>query len=245
MTSALQRNRPESCLSDLYMDQLLAGEAAETERGREHLRECAACGQRFAAIEAGRKEFARNAPALALPGREPARTRAWLWPAAGATTAAVAAAAIALFLTTGNEDDAHGIRRKGGERIGFFVERADTVRPGATGEVVYPGDALRFTYSSDRATHVAIFSVDGAEVVSVYFPQTPAAHRVEPGRDVALPQTTILDDTLGTETVYGLFCERALEMAPTRAAFAASPRTPPIPHGCTADRITLEKRPPP
>jgi len=226
------------------MDQLLAGEVADPGPGREHLDACRECGERFAAIEAERAAFRRAAPPLALPSA-PGRRRAWMWPAAGATAAALAAAAVVLAATVParNDGDASAIRRKGSARLGFFVEHRGAVREGGPGEVVFPGDSLRFTYATDRPAHVAVLSVDGADHVTIYVPRGSVAERVEPGSNLALPGSTILDDTLGAETVYGLFCDRPVELEPVRAAFAASPRHPPIPDGCEVDRLAIEKRP--
>ncbi len=246
MSVPLQRSRPESCLSDLYLDELVAGEAADPEAGREHLASCVACAERLAAIEADRKAFEAAAPGLALPSSARDPRRPWLWPAVAATSAALAAAALFVAVTQSDRDGATapGIRSKGGARLGFFVKRGDAVREGAPGEIVHPGDSLRFTYSNDRAAYLAIVSVDGAERVTVYFPHTAAAERVEPGQDRELPGSTILDDTSGGESIYALFCERPEQLGPLRAAFAASPRNPPIPTGCAVDRVTIEKRQP-
>lgn len=244
MNAPLERARPESCLSDLYLDRLLAGEVSDPEPGKTHLRSCQLCAERLAAIEADREAFERDAPRLALPA--PVRTprRSWVWPVAGAATVAVAAAAVLLVLP-GEEQpsqESSGVRRKGGERIGVFVKHGQAVRQGASGEVVQPGDSLRFSYATDEPSYLALISVDGADRVTVYFPHAGTAQAVEPGRDVALPGSTILDDTLGSETIYGLFCNHAAELEPVRAAFAASPREPPIPEGCVVDRLLIEKR---
>lgn len=246
MSVPLQRSRPESCLSDLCLDELVAGEAADPGAARAHLSSCVACAERLAAIEADQRAFEEDGPRLALPSSAPGRRRRWLWPAVATTSAALAAAAIAVAVTHSDRDDAWGpgIRSKGGARVGFFVKRGDAVREGAPGEIVRPGDSLRFTYSSARAAYLAIVSVDGAERVTVYFPRAAVAEQVEPGQDRELPGSTILDDTLGEESIYALFCERPEELGPLRAAFAASPRTPPIPEGCAVDRVTIEKRPP-
>ena len=243
MSLTLERSRPESCLSDLAIDQLLAGEATNELAQRAHLRSCSACGKRWEEIEAEREAFTRAAPPLRLTTRGGARRRAWLW--SGAAVAAAAAGVALLLLSgggAGREGDA--IRRKGGERLGFYVQHAAGVRQGGAGEVVHPGDSLRFTYSTDEARYLAIISVDAAAQITSYFPLGATAVRIEPGSDVAVDGSTIVDEVLGSETIYALFCDSAIALEPTRARFARAPHAPPLPRGCVADRLIIEKRPP-
>jgi len=54
----------------------------------------------------------------------------------------------------------------------------------------------------------------------------------------------VLDDVLGDETAYGLFCTDPVELAPLRAAIERSPDRPPIPVSCTVDRVSYVKRAP-
>jgi hypothetical protein len=200
-------------------------------------------------------------PATALaPAPRPTRP-AWLWPSAGAALAAAAAAAL-LFRAAPPPTDVPGAgagsitvpgpapapggegetRAKGSPHIGFFVERAGSVARGGPGEVLHPGDTLQLVYTATSASFLAVLSVDGARAASVYFPAGPRAAPVEPGAEVQLPSSTVLDATLGPETLYALFCDAPVELAPVRAAFQAAPAAPPIPPGCAVDVVRVEKR---
>ncbi|WP_437313852.1 DUF4384 domain-containing protein [Sorangium sp. So ce385] len=138
---------------------------------------------------------------------------------------------------------AQGARIKGGSgRIGFYVARGDALAPGGPGEVVHPNDRLQFTYSTVDAGFFALLSVDGARKASVYFPAGDVAAPIEPGEQVPLPSSVVLDETLGAETVYGLFCETPVALEPLRAALEAAPERPPAPEGCRVDRVSLDKR---
>ncbi|WP_437567167.1 DUF4384 domain-containing protein [Sorangium sp. So ce542] len=138
---------------------------------------------------------------------------------------------------------AQGARIKGGSgRIGFYVARGDALAPGGPGEVVHPNDRLQFTYSTVDAGFFALLSVDGARKASVYFPAGDVAAPIQPGEQVPLPSSVVLDETLGAETVYGLFCETPVALEPLRAALEAAPERPPAPEGCRVDRVSLDKR---
>ncbi|WP_437793460.1 DUF4384 domain-containing protein [Sorangium sp. So ce693] len=246
--------RPEGCLSDLTLDELMAGQldAAAGQEASAHVAGCPRCSARRSEMEAARASFAASAPPLRLARGAPAAraaekvrpARRWLAPAAAS---ALAAAAAALFFfrfhaaPEGRDAEIPGERIKGAERIGFYVKRGGSVLPGGAGERLQPGDAIQFTYSSAEARYLVILSVDGASQASVYYPSGPVAARIEPGREVLLPQSTVLDDTLGTERIFGLFCSEAIAVEPLRAALAAHPDAPPAPPGCDVDALTAEK----
>ncbi|WP_437587258.1 DUF4384 domain-containing protein [Sorangium sp. So ce1000] len=175
------------------------------------------------------------------------RSRLRRRPCGSPAAASALAAAAALFFfrfyaaPEGRDAEIPGERIKGAERIGFYVKRGGSVLPGGAGERLHPGDAIQFTYSSTEARYLVILSVDGASQASVYYPSGPVAARIEPGREVLLPQSTVLDETLGTERIFGLFCSEALAVEPLRAALAAHPDAPPAPPGCDVDALTAEK----
>jgi hypothetical protein len=105
---------------------------------------------------------------------------------------------------------------------------------------VHPGEQLRFSYTSDTATHLALFGRD-ARAVTTYYPLDADAPRVEPGRDVALDFGVELDERPGPERIHALFCPQPIALAPMRDALARSGRLP-VPPGCHTDVITLDKR---
>jgi len=234
MTS-LERRRPETCLSDLRLDRLLAGEleGGALEESRAHLASCTVCAARLAELEAGRAAFVAAPPPLRR--RAARRGRRWLIPSAAT---ALAAAAAVLVVWHGQEP---GTRVKGGERLGLYVKHGEAVRRAGPDEVVRPGDALRFTYSMTAARHLAVLSRDGAGHASVYYPVGPSAVRHEPGAEVPLPSSTVLDEVLGHEVVYGLFCAGPVVLEPVRRSLEARPGAPPAVPGCTVDRLAIVK----
>jgi hypothetical protein len=239
----IHRTRPDECLSDFALDRRLGSElgAEEETLARGHIASCPRCAGRWTLLRAERDAFAAEAPALrarALPGR--GRPRRWL--AAG--MCAVSAAVAALVLTSAPERE--GTRSKGGVwRLGFYVSHAGAVREGAPGERVQPGDALRFTYGAADARYVAVLSLDGARRASTYYPASGGPRREEPGADVALPLSTVLDDALGEETIYGVACLRPFDPEALRRSLEREPgRAPSLPEGCSVDVIVLHKEAP-
>ena len=219
-----QLTRSGACVSDLVLDEWLAGEldAAASEHVVDHVARCERCTARRSERERDREAFLGQAPSFTAHGAlisgaarpTRARTRArtgWL---AGAGALALAAGALLLLRTP--EDP--GTRSKGAAYVGFFVKRGEHVTRGVRGQTVHPGDALRFTYTSVRDAHLALVNVD-AHAASVYYPDAAhAAARVRAGSDVPLDFSVELDARLGTERVYALFCAQAFAVEPVRAA---------------------------
>ncbi|MDC3961253.1 DUF4384 domain-containing protein [Polyangium jinanense] len=242
----MTRSRPETCLSDLRLDRLVAGEldAAAGREARVHLEGCARCAARLTEIKAGRAAFLADPPPLpaARPAAEVRRFARWA-PRVAVVLAAAAAFAFWFRARPAGDDPGDATRIKGRPRVGFYVKHGDAVTPGAAGEIVYPGDALQFTYTMQRdAAYFALISVDGARKASVYYPTAPRAVRITRGNDVPLEQSTVLDAVLGAETTYALFCADSIELEPLRVAFEAAPESPPIPAGCEVDRVSFVKR---
>lgn len=231
----MMRMRADSCLSDLRLDELLAGELEQQQRqpATAHLGGCPACSDRLAELERDRDDY--RARSVARPGRPLRRSL-------GVGVGIATAAACAAILLLGIRPQTPTTRSKGSARLGFFITHGDQVRPGGPGEKVQPGDMLSFTLSTDTRVYVAVLSRDGAGRASVYFPAGPITEATGPGRDVLLPLATVLDGTLGAERLYGLVCDRPVALEPLRRALAGS-STLPVPPGCTVDETALEKVP--
>lgn len=247
----LKRTRPETCLSDLAMDRLLAEELSkEGEReARKHLFGCLECTARMSTLKAGRDAFlADPAPHLFVvksSAEEAAAPVIPLWRRALRSKiagGAIAAGAVlfGVMLSVAQQDES-GTRRKGSaQQLGFYVKHETEVRRGNSGEVVAPGDSLRFTYSIEEPKHLAIIGVDAADKASVYFPEGQVTSEMPEGRDVALPLAALLDETLGRETIYGVFCEQPVSVEKMRAAFESGVSS--APEGCALEKMTIEKR---
>ena len=239
------------CMSQLAIDEWNTGDdSADAHREHaEHLANCDRCRQRVADSAAQSEAFLRWAPKLEVlakvaagaPAAESTRTatvsRFPRRALAVATSLAVAAAAL---LIARPSTDVPGTRTKGSARLGVYIQRDGHVRRGGTGDSVRPGDTLRFVYTSSAAYHLAVFGDDGRGLTQYHPAAGEQAVRASVGSDVALDFGVELDDSLGTETFYAVFCSGAVS---TKAIAAALSREHPraLPTGCFVDSLQLRK----
>ncbi len=253
------------CLSDLVIDEALSGELpiqarSEIER---HLAECTRCRNRWDDIEKERAQFLSNTPSFETLAAKVAhaakpRKKTWNTPWLAGLGAAAAAAVVFMLVrqpsqpialeetkpaAQSNKQQTITTRSKGGPHIGFFIKRGNTINQGRSGAIVHPGDRLRFTYSSDTPRYLALFNLD-AKRASVYFPSGPHAERVAAGRDIALDFSVELDEYIGSERVFAVFCDTPFPIEPVRRALANN-REMTKRSDCTVDTIQLTKEPAP
>jgi len=221
-----------ACLSALHLDRFLAGELDElgARRIRQHLLSCPGCAASVEAMRAARDE---PLPPLRVV---PLTPRARRFRGTAAAGVLLAAAASVLLLARGP-----GERVKGPAfALRMYVEHGGEVRPAMPGEVVAPGDAVRFAVTTPAKAYVAVLSLDPAGRGSVYFPLGGRAVAVEPGGEVALPLGTRLDATVGVERIVGLFCSFPVELEPLRVQLERG--GPLAPDGCQVTRWSFVKR---
>ncbi len=223
MNALLEDARWQACLSAFRLDrfrlqELTAEDAAEV---RAHLAGCAQCRAAEAQLASAEDDFR----ALAAPLRR--RPRAGR--AVAFSVAAVALAATCLLALNPG-----GVRSKGAPTsIGMYVQHGQAVRRALPGEAVLPGDVVRFVYSSREPRSLAILSLDGAGVASVYFPDGPQTVDVPAAEEAPLPLGTRLDGVLGEEQVVALFCQRTRALEPVRQALQAAHGALPEVPGCS------------
>jgi Putative zinc-finger len=255
----LARQRGADCVSDLVFDRWHAGElpAEEAARVIDHLATCTRCADRQATLTNSRDAFAaetfdwlRAPTAESAPTKPaveqapmvaalPSRRVRWL-PGAAAVLALAAGVLLLTKVRKADEIDSNE-RLKGVARFAYYVQHDGIVREGLEGEKLSPGDAIQLSYSVAQTGHLAIFSVDGARRASTYWPRGERAAPIGLGRDVSLPESIVLDETLGPETVYTLFCIDPVTLEPIRSAIERSPEREPQVEGCTMDRVRFVK----
>jgi hypothetical protein len=218
--SPFERTLPEGCLSDLALDRLVG----ERERS-DHVEGCTRCSARYRDLEAARDRFA-------LPVKKRAR-----WPAGLAIALAAGVAGLILL----PETPERGFRSKGGPKLSFYVKHGDEVRRGNDGDKVSTKDSIRFAYSAEKAYHLAVLSIDPTGAVSVYYPAGDRTRSEAPGADVALPLSTVLDESVGKEKIFALFCESPIDLFAVKKELESSGdvRT----EGCQRDRLDWIKEP--
>ena len=77
--------------------------------------------------------------------------------------------------------------------------------------VYYPGDRIQLTYSSADTAHLVVLGIESSGGVQVYFPSNGSSSvPVEPGTDIPLPNSIVLDDYVGNELYVALFSENSI-----------------------------------
>jgi hypothetical protein len=236
MNALLEEVAWRACTSAYRLDRWRLGELSGDEAAevQAHLDGCARCREAVETLAGAEADFRAALPPLRLVPPAPRRPVRWLVPAA---TLALAAGAVLVLWPD------QGLRTKGPPvSLGMYVQHRGQVRRAGPREVLAPGDTVRFTYSTSERGYLAILSVDGAGVASVYFPDGPETVAVEAAQDAPLPLGTQLDGVLGDEWVVGLFCQQPRTLEPVRQALQdAAPGLPEV-SGCQLATFGFTKR---
>lgn len=226
---------PPGCLSDLKLDASFAGEARAVREVEAHIARCTECRARHAELAAERQAFLAQRPEFEVPQKSRrARTRV-----AVLSGFAVAAAAL-LWAAPHVQPDVPGVRLKGGPRLDYYVQREAAASRGTTLTKLAPGDRVRFSYTSERSAYLAVYGLDARGQASVFYPAAQGAARVEPGADQLLETAVELDDALGSEQVFAVFCDAPFLVEPLRLALFAQ-RTLEARSGCRIDKLGWTK----
>jgi hypothetical protein len=238
-----EQTRPEGCITDLKFDAWFAGELSVEAVGeaQAHIAACSRCQQRQAMLSAEREAFIAASHHTRLPWRTiPMKRKYWAVAGALATAAISAAAVVALYVRPQATEIEQPVRLKGAAHIGFFVQRGDKSERAMPLYTVHPKDRVRFVYTSLRPAYLAIYGLDAHGKASVYFPAGQRAERVSAGSDVVLGSAVELDEVLGTEKVFALFCEAEFQVADPKNRLAKFQNLRPTP-GCRLDSLTWNR----
>ncbi|WNG33758.1 DUF4384 domain-containing protein [Archangium violaceum] len=191
----------------------------------EHVRVCAACQARVAALREERARFLQARPARAFAARilERERRVSWwrrpVW-AFGALPAAVALALVLLVVLPRamRPDEQPGgsppVHLKGAPavRMEVLVSReGQPAMPMPEGEPLLPGDTLRFRVVVPEKGYVFIANQDDAGHFTRYFPTEGSRSVPLASGEHLLPGGVVLDDWRGEERITLLFSPEPLE----------------------------------
>jgi hypothetical protein len=258
MLKDLRRELPDGCISDLRFDEWRSGELGEVEAAelRTHIDTCSRCHERAQVLAAVADDFLARFPwatpdskakppstrpqqVVTLDSGERKAVKAWRWSAGIAGLAAAAGFAFVLRGQLSAPDG--GVRIKGSAHMGFFVRRAGNVLAGENGQVTHPGDQLRFTVTTNEPRYLAILSRDGRGKVSEYYPGDGHGRAFGVSRNEALESSVELDEVLGHEEVWGVFCEGPFETKRLLETLERREKLQ-LPETCSVDRLELEKK---
>ena len=246
------------CLSDLVLDGILSDELSfdAQQRVSQHVASCARCRERLDTM----RRFQQTVMVPPLVRQAPTQRREGKWlrswhgrtrTVMGARTGIVLAlaASVALLVTHGRQTfPSVGVgalegRSKGENRLDYYVKRGEQIMKGAPADVLRPGDRVEFAYRAPTAGYLAILSVDGGGSATVYYPTGRVTVPIEAGEQV-LPQSTLLDEVLGEEEIFALFCSKPVQLEPIRSSLASGERSRLSVPGCQVESIRFEKRKP-
>lgn len=255
----MSRRAGADCLSDLALDRLLLGEldASAQAQVEAHLAACAACRARCEAIERDRAAFVAAPPPLALPAERatrstsaiaPTRSSRGAWLAAAGLAMAAAIAGIAVFRGDGavGPPAAPGsvdrVATKGdGFELAAVIERGGHQTRARSGDELRPGDRVQLSYSLAEPAYLYVIGVDGTARANVFFPEDANRVATQPGREVELPFSLVIDKTPGGERFFGVACDDPRDpQAIARAVEAGGARA--VVPGCRVSELTFEKR---
>jgi hypothetical protein len=154
------------------------------------------------------------------------------------------AAAVLAIVRPGRDVERTSTRTKGGFVVTVFAGRERDAVPLGTGDPIFPGDRLQVSYSAARDGHLAVLAIDGAGRVAVYFPaDATTTWPASAGHRIALPASTELDDVIGEERLWIVFCDLAQPLAPLVAAVGEHGVAAEPPAACEVQRLRFDKRP--
>lgn len=249
--STLRAGGPE-CPSDFALDRLHSGElpreeAQETER---HVAGCAECGARMAERRAGfdaiegvdpRVMLARIRTGLDRPPPRSARLLDWMRRQL-APLAMVAAAAVALVVSTGQEDRPAVTRAKGALALHVFRFAGDHAEEAVSGGTFAPGDRLRFVVDLPAEGFVSVLGVESSGALYTAWPLEPGTQtRFGAGNGIELSGAVSLDAQPGRETLYLAHCP--VEVGAPRCTSGGASAAPVCPAGCVTTPFILVKKP--
>lgn len=176
----------------------------------------------------------------------PARPRASLGQWLFGGLALAAAAAVVFLVRPGGEEPGDVVLTKGALALEVFRARGDAVTALVSGDSAVAGDRLRFVVDNlpEGPGHVMVVGVEAGGQLFPYFPadgRSVAAHGTLRD-DRSLPGSAVLDDSVGRERIWLVWCPRAFaskHLEPTDEGLATADAA------CRTAGFTLEKRPKP
>lgn len=152
---------------------------------------------------------------LAAPEKRVAPDKRWL----ALAFAPACALALLILLPDGGGPATEEIRTKGiGPHLQVFRQRKAAPERLANGAWIEPGDRLQLRYVAAGKSHGAIFSLDGAGVVSLHHPMGATAAPLDEGDAVALPFAFELDDAPGFERFFFVTGDAPFPLEPLLSA---------------------------
>ncbi len=229
-------------VSDLMWDRLLAGELAADQRdvAHVHAESCAHCGARLRELTAEREAFKLRP--VGFPLVAPRRRKWWTWAPLVPVLAAVAIFVVVRTRPPEQPDQIDRPKGGGGVSLLLSVGAPGALAAVSSGDAIRPGDYLQAGYTTQRDGYGAVLSRDPVRAVTTYVPSSGDVMVSLPaGTERSFPQSTILDDVVGSERIVIVWCETAHPLAALLAELRDHGAIEP-PADCTVRTVDLDKR---
>ncbi len=198
---------------------------AEAKRIAAHVLTCAPCRSYVESFRSENAAFVRS-----HPFEETARTVASasvrrLIPFRMRSIYGIAASIVIAF-TTGymlhSQQPLQSMRTKGSVGLAVYVKNARGEIEKRKEQVYVAGERIQFLYSCDTRNKFMLLSVDTSAAVTRYYPVTgDSSVALEPGQDIPLPHSILLDDYAGKEVFFGVFSENKVPAASVQDSLTA------------------------
>jgi hypothetical protein len=136
------------------------------------------------------------------------------------------AASFLVFITAGYFLMQHtepGSRIKGEAGLKLFVKNGNGTIEKRAEQRYFPGEKIQFLYSCGGQNKFMLLSVDTSGTISKYYPsQGDSSVTLEPGQDLPLPHSILLDRYVGKELFIGIFSEKPMNCPAIKNAIKAS-----------------------
>jgi hypothetical protein len=240
---ALDPLPPPAHLPRLALEEAVAGPVAPTVSA--HLAECAGCRGYVDVLRGNSARFLAAHPSdrflAQLDRREARPARGWI-PLAG-VAAAMAVGGLVAF--TFWRDSPGPTARAGvqfkGALVSPYVQRQNEAVPLRAGDELHPKDAVRFVVRAQAAGYAAVLERDPQGRVTVVAPFGAGEAQAVGTGSTALPDSAILDSTVGTDRFVAVLSPHPLALGPIVEALAAG--RPIDCSGCQVELLDFDKRP--
>ena len=178
-----------------------------------HLKRCSVCAGFIRRAEEERSSFLGEYPSIdVVPMKNrklfrftPVRTAFAL-----AATLVIAVGTASLLVNRSGD----GYRIKGDIALNLFAQDGSGAPVVREQQVFSPGERIQFTYSCGGERYFILASIDDSGRVSVFYPaEGDSSMLLEPGSDLPLPNSIVLDEYIGKELFIAVFSARPLQVA--------------------------------
>jgi hypothetical protein len=182
----------------------------------EHLKSCGECELKIKQMQQEKTEFlnAYPDPQIHTELKKLSKTKTSV---KYSVSLYALAATLVLMVSAGlvfyNQNYTAGYRIKGATQVTLYVQDENGNPVKRDNNTFFPGEKIQFTYSCGNNRYFMLLSADSNHSISVYYPsEGTQSIQLEPGQDLPLPNSIILDSYIGPELYLAVFSASPLDV---------------------------------